>query len=231
MDQDAFEARIPTPARPATVDPAASPPSPREPQPDGAPALEVLDRIARAAGVPPGAFSSRNPDELADEIGAVLRIMVENLGQMLASRAESKTLMRSASRTMIRPVENNPLKFASSPGEALGVMFGPRTRNYLDARTTIERSFGDLKTHQVLTYGAMQGALEALFEDLAPERIDRSVEPEHGIGALISSRKAKLWDIYLERWRAKTKRADGRLLEAFIALFAQAYDKLQDKDN
>jgi type VI secretion system protein ImpI len=110
-------------------------------------------------------------------------------------------------------------------------MFGPRTRNYLDARTTIERSFGDLKTHQILIYSAMQGALDALFEDLAPERIDRSVEPEKGIGALISSRKAKLWDIYVERWRAKTKRADGRLLEAFTALFAQAYDKLQDKDS
>ena len=64
----------------------------------------------------------------------------ENLGQMLASRAESKTLMRSSSRTMIRAVDNNPLKFAGSPAEALGIMFGPRTRNYLDARTTIERS-------------------------------------------------------------------------------------------
>jgi type VI secretion system protein ImpI len=166
---------------------------------------------------------------VADEIGAVLRMTAENLGQMLASRAESKTLMRSSSRTMIRAVENNPLKFASSPAEALGVMFGPPTRNYLDARTTIERSFGDLKTHQILTYGATQNALDALFEDLAPDRIDHSVEPEKGIGALISSRKAKLWDIYVERWRAKTKRTDGRLLEAFIALFAQAYDKLQDK--
>jgi type VI secretion system protein ImpI len=206
---------------------------PREPQtqPDSAAALEVLDRIARAAGVPPGVFTSRNPDELADEIGAVLRLMAENLGQMLASRAESKTLMRSSSRTMIRAVENNPLKFASSPAEALGIMFGPRTRNYLDARTTIERSFGDLKTHQILTYSATQNALDALFEDLAPERIDRSVEAEHGIGALISSRKAKLWDIYVERWRAKTKRSDGRLLEAFIALFAQAYDRLQGKDS
>ena len=70
-------------------------PSPREPEPDSAAALDILDRIARAAGVPPGAFSSRDPDELADEIGAVLRMMAENLGQMLASRAESKTLMRS----------------------------------------------------------------------------------------------------------------------------------------
>jgi type VI secretion system protein ImpI len=233
MDQEGLEPRIPTPTRPAVVDPAPIRPLPREPQlaPDRAAADDVIERIARAAGVPPGAFTSRNPDELSDEIGAVLRLMAENLGQMLASRAESKSLMRSSSRTMIRAVENNPLKFASSPAEALGIMFGPRTRNYLDARTTIERSFGDLKTHQILTYSATQNALDALFEDLAPERIDRSMEAEHGIGALISSRKAKLWDIYVERWRAKTKRSDGRLLEAFIALFAQAYDRLQGKDS
>jgi type VI secretion system protein ImpI len=224
------EPRIPSPTRPALVDPPRRP-FPREPQAGGVQRSEVLDRIARAAGVPSEVFTSRNPDELADEIGAVLRLMAENLGQMLASRAESKTLMRSSSRTMIRAVENNPLKFAGSPAEALGIMFGPRTRNYLDARATIERSFGDLKTHQILTFSAMQGALDALFEDLAPERIDHSVEPEKGIGALISSRKAKLWDIYVERWRAKTKRADGRLLEAFIALFAQAYDRLQGKDS
>jgi type VI secretion system protein ImpI len=233
LDQDDPEPRIPTPTRPAIVDPTPGRPLPREPQPQagGVQAAEVLDRIAQAAGVPPGVFTSRNPDELVDEIGAVLRLVAENLGQMLASRAESKTLMRSSSRTMIRAVENNPLKFAGSPSEALGIMFGPPTRNYLDARATIERSFGDLKTHQILTFSAMQGALDALFEDLAPERIDHSVEPEKGIGGLMSSRKAKLWDIYVERWRAKTKRADGRLLEAFIALFAQAYDRLQGKDN
>ncbi|HYA74804.1 MAG TPA: type VI secretion system-associated FHA domain protein, partial [Roseiarcus sp.] len=92
-----------------------------------------------------------------------------------------------------------------------------------------ESSFSDLKTHQILTFSAMQGALEALFEDLAPEKIDRSVEPDKGLGALVGSRKAKLWDIYAERWRAKTKRADGRLLEAFMALFAEAYDRLQNK--
>ena len=231
VDQDDPEPRIPTPTRPAIVDTPPRRPLVKEPQPDTAQAPEILNRIAQAAGVPMDVFSSRNPDELADEIGAVLRLMAENLAQMLASRAESKTLMRSSSRTMIRAVENNPLKFAGSPSEALGVMFGPRTRNYLDAQATIERSFGDLKTHQILTFSAMQGALDALFEDLAPERIDHSVEPEKGIGALISSRKAKLWDIYVERWRAKTKRADGRLLEAFTALFAQAYDKLQDKDS
>ena len=225
------EPRVPAPARPAAVDPPPGRSSPREPQAEAPRAREILDRIARAAGVPERVFSSRNPDEIADEIGALLRMTTENLAQMLASRAESISLMRSASRTMIRAVENNPLKFASSTAEALGVMFGPRTRNYLDAQATIERSFADLKTHQILSFGAMQAALDALFEDLAPDRIDHSVEAEHGLGALISSRKAKLWDIYVERWRAKTKRADGRLLEAFTALFAQAYDRLRDKDS
>lgn len=130
---------------------------------------------------------------------------------------------------MIRALENNPLKFTSAPEEALAIMFGAQTRNYLDARATLEQSFGDLKAHQLLTFGAIQGALEALFEDMAPEKIDRSVEPDRGLGALVGSRKAKLWDLFVERWRSKTKRADGRLNEAFMTLFAEAYDRLQNK--
>ena len=108
-------------------------------------------------------------------------------------------------------------------------MFGPPSRNYLDARAPSESSFSDLKTHQILTFGAMQGALEALFEDLAPDRIDRSVESDRGLGGIVGSRKTKLWDVYVERWRAKTKRADGRLLEAFMTLFAETYDRLLNK--
>ena len=225
------------PASPAPA-PALPPvaPSPRRPAPEpppyaapAPPASDVIARIAAAAGIPERAIAGRDPNALADEIGLALRLTAHNLAQLLSSRAESKTLMRSSSRTMIRALENNPLKFTGSPDEALAIMFGPPTRNYLDARATIESSFSDLKTHQILTFSAMQGALEALFEDLAPEKIDRSVEPDKGLGTLVGSLKAKLWDIYAERWRAKTKRADGRLLEAFMALFAEAYDRLQNK--
>ncbi len=189
----------------------------------------LLSRIARAAGMPENALASRDPNALADEIGSFIRLTAQNLAQMLASRADSKTLMRSSSRTMVRGIENNPLKFASSVEEALAIMFGAPMRQYLGAQATIENTFSDLKTHQVLIYAAMRDALDLLFEDLAPGRIDHSVEPDHGLGRLVASRKAKLWDIYVERWRATTKRADGRLLEAFMALFAEAYDRLQEK--
>jgi type VI secretion system protein ImpI len=193
----------------------------------GPQAADFLTRIARAAGVPERLFAERDPNMLADQIGAAMRLTAENLAQMLSSRAESKTLMRSSSRTVVKSTENNPLKFSGSTEEALTLMFGPPTRRYLDAQATIERSFADLKAHEILTYGAMQGALDALFEDLAPDRIDHSVESDKGLSGLVSSRKARLWDAYVERWRAKTKRSDGRLLEAFTALFAEAYDRLQ----
>jgi type VI secretion system protein ImpI len=237
--QPAPQAQVmPSPRRPEPVRP---PPQATAPEPPGVfaspsgsavaadtQAKDILKQIAQAAGIPPAAIADRDPHALADEIGAAIRLTAQNLAQMLHSRAESKTLMRSSSRTMIRAIENNPLKFTSSADEALGIMFGSPNRQYLDARTTIERSFSDLKTHEILTYGAMQKALEALFEDLAPEKIDHAVEPDRGFTGIILSRKAKLWDIYVERWRAKAKRADGRLLEAFMALFAEAYDRLRD---
>ena len=231
----------PPPEFPAPPLPAPRRPPPREDAPAAAAAptpmahetapadAALLVRIARAAGIPDRVVDGRDPNALADEIGLSIRLTAQNLAQMLSFRAESKTLMRSSSRTMIRAIENNPLKFTSSVEEALAIMFGAPTRQYLDARATIESSFADLKTHQFLTYGAMRDALDALFEDLAPEKIDNSVEPDHGLGRIVASRKAKLWDIYVERWRAKTKRADGRLLEAFMALFAEAYDRLLDK--
>ncbi len=225
----------PTPRRP-TPEPAPVMVSAQVPAPaltaslESAPTNDLVARLAAAAGIPPRALAGRDPGEVVEEIGAALRLSVENLAQLLGSRAETKSLMRSSSRTMIRAIENNPLKFTSSPEEALAIMFGPPTRNYLDARATIAQSFGDLKSHQLLTLAATQSALEGLFEDLAPEKIDKSVEADRGLGALVGSRKAKLWDVFLERWRAKTKRADGRLNEAFAALFAEAYDRLQNKN-
>jgi type VI secretion system protein ImpI len=216
--------------KPARADPAASLQTPPSLSGD-APAAphDILLRIARAAGVPERTIAGRDPNALADDIGAMLKLTAQNLAQMLSSRSETKALMRSSSRTMVQAYENNPLKFTATAEEALAIMLGAPTRNYLDAKKTIESSFADLKTHQMQTFGAIQGSLEALFEDLAPERISASIEIDRGIGALVQSRKAKLWDTYVDRWRAKTKRSDGRLSEAFMLLLAESYDRLQRK--
>ena len=70
------------------------------------------------------------------------------------------TVTALTERTMIGAIENNPLKFSPTPEDALRIMFGAESRSYLDARATVEASFGDLQRHQVQTFAAMQASLQ-----------------------------------------------------------------------
>lgn len=144
---------------------------------------------------------------------------------MLLARAETKSAMRSTERTMIGALENNPLKFSPTPEDAMRIMFGERTRSYLDAAQTVEQSFADLQKHQMLTFGAMQSALQVLIEDLDPESIAGATAKDGGLAALVSSRRAKFWDTYVERFNAKSAHHDRGLIDAFMILFAEMYDR------
>jgi type VI secretion system protein ImpI len=214
---------------------AAPPPAP-PPEPAAAasgaagPSARVLAaRMARGAGVAEDVFSHRSPEEMAELTGLLLRITCENVKQMLQARAETKGLVRSTNQTMIQALENNPLKFSPTVEDALRTMFGPATTSYLDARRALEDSFRDLKTHQMNTYGAMQQALKMVVEDLDPAAVETATDKDGGIGGLMGSRKAKLWDTYVTRWKAKTERHDNGLVDAFMLYFSECYDRLASK--
>ena len=186
---------------------------------------EFLRRFAAAAGISPDVFAGRNSGELADQIGEAMRLVVDNVMQLLSARLQAKRHVRSASHTLIQAVDNNPLKFAPSPEEALRVLFGPRTRSYLDARRALEQGFQDLKSHQIKTYAAMQHALSALMADLEPKAIEGSTEADRGITSLMTSRKAKLWDAYVARWQGMEQRDGSNPIDVFMRLFAEYYDR------
>ncbi|KZE34445.1 hypothetical protein AVW15_01625 [Chelatococcus daeguensis] len=185
---------------------------------------DFLARFARGAGLPEEALAGRDVGEFAEHLGVLMRLVADDLKQLLAARAEGKRLARSASQTTIQAVDNNPLKFSPTVDDALRRMFGSPESGYLDARQTLAQSFRDLKIHQVKTYSAMQHALRLLMEDLAPEAIDEATG-DVGIGGLIGSRKARLWDAYVARWQAKTAPHEHGLVDAFMVYFAECYDK------
>lgn len=224
----------PLPSFPQVASPAVFEPGPEEPlspaEPAPAPAVGggqagMAAALARGARLDPLLFEGRDTDRMAEELGALMLIVVENMRQLLAARLQAKRLARSASQTVIQAVDNNPLKFAPSAEEALRLMFGKRTRGYLDARQSLEQGFQDVKTHQVRTYSAMQQALTMLIDDLDPRSIDQATEADRGIAALVVSRKARLWDAYVARWQAKARRGEGGMLDAFMQYFAECYDR------
>jgi type VI secretion system protein ImpI len=203
---------------------------------EGAPAAgalaaeEFLRRFAKGAGVPEQIFARQDGLKVAEELGALMRLAVEDLTQLLNARFKAKRFARASSQTMIQALDNNPLKFAPTATDALKIMFGPRTSGYLDARRALEGAFSDLKSHQIMTYAAMQQAVRMLVEDLDPKAIEDAAGEDKGLAALFGAHKARLWDQYVARWQAKTLRHEDGLVDAFMLYFAQCYDQGKDTE-
>ena len=207
-------------AQPATPEPV--------PAPAAAPVAtggSLVAAFERGAGMPAGSVAGRTDEAFGEELGVLFKTITQNLQAMLLARAETKSAMRSSERTMIGALENNPLKFSPTPEDALRLMFGEQTRSYLNATQTVEDSFGDLQKHQMQTFGAMQQALQALIEDLDPENIAQATSKDGGLASIVSSRRAKYWDTYVERFKAKSGRHERGMIDAFMILFAEMYDR------
>jgi type VI secretion system protein ImpI len=226
--------RDPRPAGGASPPPPASPPQaaaadlPPSPAPARTPPVDGTDfvaRFAKGAGMSPEVLGWRDPGDLAEELGVLMRLTTESLKQLLSARAETKRVARAGGHTMIQALDNNPLKFSPTVDDALKIMLGRPASGYLDARRATEQSFKDLKVHQVKTYSAMQHALRLLMEDLDPAAIEESTEGDRGIGALLGSKKAKLWDLYVARWDTLTSPHEDGMVDAFMMFFAECYDR------
>jgi type VI secretion system protein ImpI len=192
---------------------------------DAVATAELIRLIARGAGLPDDALAGRHPAELAEQIGALLRLATENMKQLLDARQQAKRLARSSNQTMIQALNNNPLKFAPSAEDALRIMFGPPTRSYLDAHRAFAQSFDDLKAHQVQTFSAMQHALKLLLGEFDPDVIENALTSDRGLAGVVGSRKARLWDLYVARWQARTQSNQDGMLNAFMDYFAECYDR------
>jgi type VI secretion system protein ImpI len=181
---------------------------------------EVLREIAIGAGISPELLQLRDPHEVAAEIGAVLRAVVEELAVLLKARAAAKMLAKSTQRTMISAADNNPLKFVPGTDDILEIMFARRRTGYLDARRSIEDAFRDLKTHEFATYAAMQAALSRLLDDLSPEAIGKKLPPTS-----FTSKKSQAWDAFVATWRTMEEAHENGMLDIFLAYFSEAYAK------
>jgi type VI secretion system protein ImpI len=219
---------------PLPPDPASSSVPPLPPaslaRPEAAPrekmaGQDFIARFAAAAGIPAEAIATDDPGEFGELVGGLIGLVVEELWQLLEARRETKRMVRCSDPTMTRADNNNPLKFAPTPQDALRQMFGPPSRAYLSARPALHQSFADLKRHQIDTISAMQGAVRMLIEDFDPREIEASLGAERGISAMLGSRKTKLWDIYCARWRAKVRSHDDGLFGAYMDYFAKCYDR------
>jgi type VI secretion system protein ImpI len=229
---------VPTPSRPGTGEakrarsvpelnrsvPERNPAAVAERNADGDALAKFAQLVARGAGLPEDAFAGRDPDELAEQFGRLLRLATDNMKQLLEGRQQAKRLARSPNQTAVQAINNNPLKFAPTAEDALRVMFSFQGRSYLDAERAFAQGFDDLKKHQIKTYVAMQRAVTLLMKDVDPQAIEAASQSDRGLAGMMGSRKARLWDIYVARWQAQAQRHDNGILDTFMDYFARCYE-------
>lgn len=194
---------------------------PEAPPAAGAPA--ALEALLAGAEIPAGlvARAAADPDAALRIAGALLRVAVAGVRALLIARGEIKSEFR-IERTMLRPANNNPLKFAATDEQALASLLDPRT----PALSALQRSIDDLATHQVATLAATQAAARALLDKLAPGPIEQG-DKEGGF--IPGTREKRLWETYKRAHAKLIEQFDDDFESAFGKAFARAYEQAAER--
>jgi len=183
-----------------------------------APASPVSELAAVLAGA--GLDPSLATPELARQIGAIIRVVVIGVMDVLQARAEVKDAF-DLKRTVFRPVENNPLKFSANVEDALHNLLVKRNPAYLGPVGAFEDAFEDLRQHQVAMLAGIRVAFEALLAEFDPERLQAEFDKVAGKGLVPA--KLRYWELYKERAQALVRDPDASFKRLFAEAFARAY--------
>jgi type VI secretion system FHA domain protein len=219
----------PAPQAAAFAPPAAAfaPPAPAPIQPSPAPAStesEVLAALLRGLGLP-NLKLQRPAAELAEIVGATLRVATAGTIDVLMARALTKRESR-IEMTMLSVRANNPLKFFPNADGALTQMLTSALPGYMQPVEAMSGAFDDLRAHELAVIAGMRAALGAVLERFDPARIEARLEvPTVMDKMLSSSRKAKMWDRLVDLYAEIAREADDDLQRLYGEKFSEAYEE------
>jgi type VI secretion system protein ImpI len=225
-EDDPFKTRMPKVEpvlrpQPQPQAPAAPLRTEREPASSGL----SIDDLLRSAGFDPRVHQLSAG--VAQELGAILRIVVEGTMEVLQARNDIKNEFRLPA-TRIAATNNNPLKFSANAEDALHDLLVKRGGAYLGAEASFTEAFEEIRFHQAAMLKGMEAGFRRVLEYFDPEKLAMEFE-KHGArgGALaaLGSRKARLWDDYLDAYRMLSADEDETFRRLFGDAFARAYEE------
>lgn len=214
------EPRLPPIAAERTPIPSAPPAPP--PVPAVAAGAAPIEAFLAGSGLANLQVPAARQAELMHALGKSYRLMVQGLMAVLRARTNLKGEFRM-NQTSIRPIENNPLKFAPSVEEAMALLLTTRSNSYLPPERAIGESFEDLQAHQLAMMAGMQAALGHLFRRFDPATLEARFG--NGGGLLPGSRKARCWEQFSALYQEIAREAEDDFQELFGREFVRAYEE------
>ena len=226
-DQGGSSPSLADPFRAEPQRPAQKAEAPRRPPSVPAPAAgdaggpSALAEVLSGAGLPNAAV----PPALGRDLGAILRVVVTGVMDLLRARQQIKDEFRMQA-TRFRPEDNNSLKFSANVGDALHNLLIKRNAAYLGPVDSFEDAFTDLRNHQLAMLSAMRAAFESMLAEFGPERLqsqfDRRVKKKSMLG---SGPEAEYWGLYRERAEELAKDVEETYRKLFGDRFVDAYEE------
>ena len=223
----------PTPAAPLAAPVAAAVPlyplaahmsAPPVAMPPSAPPDVLTEAFLRGAGLTPTALPHGLTPEIMTTIGSLLRSATAGAIDMLAARAATKREVQ-ASVTIISVQANNPLKFLPNADSALQQLLGKKMPGFMRADVAMKDAFEDLRAHEVGVIAGTRAALTEVLGKFDPAVLGDKLTKGSVLESLMpSARKAKLWDMYLERYLQIRREAEDDFQSIFGRAFVQAYE-------
>lgn len=157
-------------------------------------------------------------------LGQLLRESTQGTLDLLLARTLTKREVR-AELTMIAPKENNPLKFSPTVEAALAHLLAPQGRGFMPPIQAMKDAQDDLRSHQFGFMAGMRAALAGILERFRPEELEHRLTQKAVIDSLLPfNRKAKLWDLFAERYKEISHEAEEDFHALFGREFLRAYE-------
>lgn len=200
-------------------------PEPRPAPAAGADARAALRAFLEGAGLADAEPAAGDPERRLREAGAAFAAMAEGLRALLATRALVKS-HAGLERTLIGAALNNPLKYARSRRAAVEALLGPPEPGDLPPVAAIEAAVADLQAHEMALLAAVEAALDGLLARLDPAALEARLAEEPALKLLLEGgRRARLWQLYRERWAELSGQARRRFMGDLDDAFRAAYER------
>lgn len=185
----------------------------------------------RGAGIAPDAISADWTPELMELMGKLMASSLQGVIDLLALRSLVKQEVK-ADVTMVVVRNNNPLKFFPDSQTVLIQMLRKKMPGFMEPLEAMEDACHDLRGHQVGVVAGTRASMDNILGRLKPERFEAELPPPNLMDTLAPSRrKAALWDLYAQQYRALAGESKDQFKTLFGAAFLAAYELEVDRFN
>jgi type VI secretion system protein ImpI/type VI secretion system protein len=178
---------------------------------------DLLAAFLEGAGITEvWSLSAEQQSDAMRTAGLLFRSMVAGLMDELQARKAMKAEFR-LSRTVLRPRDNNPLKFEPDVGSFIKSMLASEDPTFIRANDAVVEGFRDLKFHRLAMTAAFQASLISHLNRFDPEMLEKETT-----GGNPLTKKSRCWEHYCEKFPELKNRA---IEEIFGEEFADEYEK------